>query len=41
VVGGRVLGEGTGRSKKVAEQQAASAAYEAIRAGGMREVSEE
>jgi ribonuclease-3 len=31
VVGGEVLGEGTGRSKKVAEQQAAAAAYEAIR----------
>ena len=32
VVGGRILGSGTGRSKKMAEQQAASAAYEAIRA---------
>jgi len=31
VVGGDVLGEGSGRSKKVAEQQAAAAAYEAIR----------
>ena len=27
LVGGRVLGEGTGRSKKVAEQMAASAAH--------------
>jgi ribonuclease-3 len=33
VVGGLVLGEGAGRSKKVAEQQAASAAYERIRTG--------
>ena len=33
VVGGSVLGEGAGRSKKVAEQQAASAAYARIRAG--------
>lgn len=30
VLGGQVLGAGTGRSKKMAEQQAASAAYEAI-----------
>lgn len=30
VVGGDVLGEGSGRSKKVAEQQAAAAAYERI-----------
>ena len=30
VVGGRVLGEGTGRSKKVAEQEAAAAAYARI-----------
>ena len=33
VVAGAVLGEGTGRSKKVAEQQAAAAAYGRIRAG--------
>jgi len=33
VVGGVVLGEGAGRSKKVAEQQAASTAYERIRSG--------
>lgn len=31
-IGGRVLGEGRGRSKKVAEQQAAEAAYLAISA---------
>ena len=30
VVGGEVLGEGTGRSKKVAEQRAAASAYERI-----------
>lgn len=30
VVGGEVLGRGSGRSKKVAEQQAAAAAYERI-----------
>ena len=33
VIAGAVLGEGTGRSKKVAEQQAAAAAYGRIRAG--------
>ncbi|MDO8309519.1 MAG: ribonuclease III [Actinomycetota bacterium] len=32
IVGGAVLGEGEGRSKKVAEQQAAATAYERIRA---------
>lgn len=32
IVGGEVLGEGEGRSKKVAEQQAAATAYERIRA---------
>jgi ribonuclease-3 len=35
VVGGLVLGEGVGRSKKVAEQQAASTAYERIRSGDL------
>ena len=34
VVGGVVLGEGAGRSKKAAEQNAASAAYQRLRAGG-------
>jgi ribonuclease-3 len=33
VLAGMVLGAGEGRSKKVAEQQAAAAAYERIRAG--------
>jgi ribonuclease-3 len=33
VLAGVVLGEGFGRSKKVAEQQAAAAAYERIRSG--------
>ena len=33
VIGGHVLGEGHGRSKKIAEQQAASTAYERIRSG--------
>ena len=33
VIGGEVLGAGTGRSKKMAEQQAAAAAYGAIAAG--------
>jgi ribonuclease-3 len=37
VVGGLVLGEGFGRSKKVAEQQAAAAAYERIRGGDLPE----
>lgn len=32
LVGGEVMGEGAGRSKKVAEQQAAATAYERIRA---------
>lgn len=32
VVGGQVLGNGAGRSKKVAEQQAAAQAYERLRA---------
>ncbi|MDP1876500.1 MAG: ribonuclease III [Actinomycetota bacterium] len=32
IVGGDVLGEGEGRSKKLAEQQAAATAYERIRA---------
>jgi ribonuclease-3 len=34
LVGGRVLGEGTGRSKKVAEQVAASAAHRVLTADG-------
>ena len=34
LVGGRVLGEGTGRSKKLAEQMAASAAHELLVADG-------
>lgn len=33
VLGGTVMGEGTGRSKKVAEQQAAAQAYERLRSG--------
>lgn len=41
VVGGLVLGEGAGRSKKVAEQQAASAAYERIRTGDLPGTPEE
>jgi ribonuclease-3 len=40
VVGGRVLGLGTGRSQKMAEQQAASTAYEAILDGVFDEESE-
>ncbi len=35
VVGGEVLGEGEGRSKKVAEQQAAQRAYGALRERGL------
>ena len=34
LVGGRVLGEGTGRSKKLAEQMAASAAHELLTTDG-------
>jgi ribonuclease-3 len=37
ILAGLVLGQGAGRSKKVAEQQAASTAYERIRTGDLPE----